>query len=287
LTLANPQHIKAVPGRKTDVRDCEWIADLLQHGLLPRSFVPNRDQRELRELTRYRTTLIQERAAEVNRLQKMLEGANIKLAAVATNILGVSGRAILEALLAGTTDSTTLAQLAKGRLRRKIALLEQALAGSYGAHQRWMLARQLAHIDDLDESIAATSTEIARRLAPAEAAIQRLQTIPGVARRTAEVLVAELGVELGRFPTAGHLASWAGMCPGNNESGGKRHSGRTRQGNSALRTALVEAAQAAGHTKETYLAAQYRRLAARRGAMKAAVAVGHTILIIVYELLTK
>lgn len=286
LLLVNARHIKAVPGRKTDVRDCEWIADLLQHGLLRASFVPNREQRELRELTRYRTRLIQERAAAVNRLQKTLEGANIKLAAVATDILGVSGRAILEALVAGTTDEPTLAQLAKGRLRRKLAGLEAALAGSFGAHQRWLVAQQLAHIDDLDGSIAAANAEIARRLEPYEPAIRRLMTITGVGRRTAEVLIAELGVDMSRFPTAQHLASWAGMCPGNDESAGKRHSGRTRKGNGWLRAALVEAAHAAGRSKETYLAAQYQRLAARRGAKKAAVAVGHTILGIVYELLS-
>ena len=284
LRLVNPQHIKAVPGRKTDVRDCEWIADLLQHGLLPTSIVPSREQRELRELTRYRTRLVQERAAAVNRLQKTLEGANIKLASVATDILGRSGRAILAALVAGSADAAELAQLARGRLRAKLPQLEQALVGSFGPHQRWLVAEQLAHIDDLETSIATLSERIAQQLQPHEALIRRLMTIPGVGWRTAEVLLAELGTDMSRWPTAAHLASWAGMCPGNNQSAGKRGSGRTRSGNTWLRAALIEAAQAAAHTKATYLAAQYQRLAARRGAKKAAVAVGHTILRIAYEI---
>jgi transposase len=284
LRLVNPQHIKAVPGRKTDVRDCEWIADLLQHGLLPTSIVPRREQRELRELTRYRTRLVQERAAAINRLQKTLEGANIKLASVATDIVGRSGRAILAALVAGGQDGAELAQLARGRLRAKLPQLAQALVGSFGPHQRWLVAEQLAHIDDLEASIATLSERIAQQLQPHEALIGRLMTIPGVGRRTAEVLLAELGTDMSRWPTAAHLASWAGMCPGNQQSAGKRGSGRTRPGNAWLRAALIEAAQAAAHSKGTYLAAQYQRLAARRGAKKAAVAVGHTILRIVYEI---
>ena len=309
LLLVNAAHIKAVPGRKTDVRDSEWLADLLRHGLLRGSVVPDRPQRELRDLTRYRSALVAERSAAANRLQKALEGANIKLSSVATDILGRSGRAMLEALVAGDTDAAALAQLAKGRMRTKIAELERALTGRFGAHQRFLVARQLAHIDALDALIAEVSAEIARRLQdlapspapagrpegvpeaallpPAEEAIARLETIPGVGRRTAEALVAELGLDLRRFPTAGHLASWAGMCPGNHERAGKRHRGKTRQGNRALRTVLVEAAHAAGHTKHTYLGAQFRRLAARRGKKRAAVAVGHTILVIVYHLLTE
>ena len=252
LRLANARHIKAVPGRKTDVRDCEWIADLLRHGLLPASFVPDRPQRELRELTRYRTTLVRERTAEVNRLQKTLEGANIKLAAVASDVVGVSGRQMLAALVAGTTD-----------------------------------AAALAHLDFLDDAVARVSAEIAARLRPCAAVLERLDTIPGVGRRTAEVLVAELGTDMRRFRTARHLASWAGMCPGNHESAGKRKSGRTRKGSPWLRVALTEAAHAAARTKrDTYLKAQYRRLAARRGKQRAIVAVGHTLLVIVYHLLT-
>lgn len=305
LLLVNAAHIKAVPGRKTDVRDAEWIADLLRHGLLRGSVVPDQPQRELRDLTRYRSALVAERSAAANRLQKALEGANIKLASVATDILGRSGRAMLDALVAGDTDVAALARLAKGRMRPKIAELERALTGRFGPHQRFLVARQLAHIDALDALIAELSDEITRRLqafapppepldAPggagppaAEEAIARLETIPGVGRRTAEALVAELGLDLRRFPTAGHLASWAGMCPGNHESAGKRLSGKTRKGNRALRAALVEAAHAAGHTKQTYLGAQFRRLAARRGKKRAAVAVGHSILVIAYHILTE
>ena len=305
LLLVNAAHIKAVPGRKTDVRDAEWIADLLRHGLLRGSVVPDQPQRELRDLTRYRSALVAERSAAANRLQKALEGANIKLSSVATDILGRSGRAMLDALVAGEADAAALAQLAKGRMRPKIAELERALTGRFGAHQRFLVARQLAHIDALDALIIELGDEIARRLqvfapppesldAPdgaaqpaAEEAIARLETIPGVGRRTAEALVAELGLDLRRFPTAGHLASWAGMCPGNHESAGKRLSGKTRKGNRALRAALVEAAHAAGHTKQTYLGAQFRRLAARRGKKRAAVAVGHSILVIAYHLLTE
>jgi transposase len=287
LLLANARHIKAVPGRKTDVRDSEWMADLLQHGLLQPSFVPDRPQRELRELTRYRTSLIRERAAEVNRLQKTLEGANIKLAAVATDIAGKSGRQIVAALVGGTTDPAALADLAKGRMRGKLPALERALAGSMGPHQRFMLAEQLAHVEYLDASIDRVSGEIHERLRPEEDAIARLVTIPGVGRRTAEVLVAEIGTDMRQFPTARHLASWAGLCPGNNESAGKRKSGRTRKGNPWLRTALVEVAQAAGRARQTYLGAHYRRVASRRGKKKACVAVGHTILGIAYHVLDR
>jgi transposase len=287
LLLVNAQHIKAVPGRKTDVKDAEWLAELLRHGLVKGSFVPDRTQRELRELVRYRTSLVRERATVVNRIQKTLEGANIKLASVATDLLGKSGRQILEALTLGATDATELAQLAKGRLREKIPLLERALAGRFGAHQRFLLAEQLALIDALEASIERVSAAIAEQVRPFEETIERLQTIPGVGRRVAEILVTEVGVDLGRFPTAGHLASWAGLCPGHHESAGKRSSGRTRRGNLTLRTALLEAAQAAGHTKATYLSAQFHRLAARRGRKKAAVAVAHSILVIAYHLLSR
>jgi transposase len=287
VLVVNARHIKAVPGRKTDVRDCEWIAELLRHGLLQPSFIPDRPQRELRELTRYRTSLIQERSAEVNRLQKVLEGANIKLAAVATDIMGASGRAILAALVGGAGEATTLAQLARGRLREKIPQLEQALAGQFRAHQRFLVAQQLAHIDFLDEVIERASAEIAERVRPFEEAVALLDTIPGVGRRTAEVLVAEIGVEMTRFPTAAHLASWAGLAPGNNQSAGKRRHTQTRKGSPWLRAALVESAQAAGRTKSTYLGAQFRRLLPRKGKKRAAVAVGHSILIIVYHVLAK
>jgi transposase len=287
LLLVNAHHIKQVPGRKTDVADCEWIADLLRHGLLKASFVPDRNQRELRELTRYRTTLMQERAAEVNRLQKTLEGANIKLAAVATDVLGKSGRQILEALVAGATQAGDLAQLAKGRMRDKIPQLERALTGSFRPHQQFMVARHLAFIDAIDELVAQASAEIAERLRRAETEVELLDAITGIGRPTAEVWLAEVGSDLERFPTHGHLASWAGMCPGNNESAGKRKSGKTRKGNPALRTALVVAAQAAARKRDSYLSAQYRRLAARRGPKKAIVALGHTLLVIAYHVLKR
>jgi transposase len=287
LLLVNARHIKAVPGRKTDVRDSEWLADLLQHGLLRGSFVPDREQRELRELTRYRLALVRERTAEANRLQKTLEGANIKLAAVATDILGLSGRQILEALVGGSTDAAAMADLAQGLLRKKIPQLEQALVGQVDAHQRFLIRRHLRQIDDLDTAIAEVSCEIAERVRPVEAVIDRLDTIPGIGRYLAEALIAEIGTDMSRFPSAGHLASWAGMCPGNHASAGKRQSGKTRKGSPWLRALLIQAAHAAGRTRHTYLAAQYRRLAARRGKKRAAVAVGHTILVIVYHLITR
>ncbi len=290
ILVVNAAHIKAVPGRKTDVRDAEWLAELLQHGLLRASFIPDRPQRELRDLTRTRTSLTDERAAAINRLQKVLEDANIKLAGVATDVVGVSGRAILAALLDGTTDPATLAELAKGRLRKKRDALARALSGRVSDHHRLLLTTHLAHIDFLDEEIARLSAEIGERLCPFEAELARLDTIPGVDRHTAEVLVAEIGVDMGRFPTAGHLASWAGMCPGNHESGGKRKGGKTRKGSKWLRRALTEAAHGAARTKRTgrtALARQYRGLLVRRGKQKAAVAIGHRILLLAYHLLRR
>jgi len=263
LLLVNARHVKAVPGRKTDVKDAAWLAELLRHGLLRGSVVPDREQREVQELTRYHTSLVQERTAEVNRIGKTLEGANIKLGDVATDVLGVSGRQMLRAMVAGETDAAVLAELAQGRLRDKRPALARALQGQIGAHQRFLLGQQLAHIEQLEATIAAVSAEIAQRLRPLAPEQERLETIPGVGRRTAQVLLAELGPDLNRFPTAGHLASWAGMCPGNDESAGKRRSGRTRKGNPWLRSALIEAAHAAARSKGTYLAAQYRRLVAR------------------------
>jgi transposase len=285
--VVNAAHIKNVPGRKTDVKDAEWLADLLRLGLLRPSFIPDRPQRELRELTRSRASLLRERSAEVNRLQKTLEGANIKLAGVATDVMGKSGRAMLDALMAGETDAAALAQLARRKLRDKIPQLERALQGQFGPHQRFLVAQQLAHIDSLNAIIDQVSAEIAERVRPFEEAIAQVDTVTGIGRRTAEVLVAEVGTDLARFRTPGHLASWAGLCPGNNESAGKRHGGKTRKGSPWLRAALVEAAKAAGRSKKTYLGAQYRRIAARRGAKRAAVAVAHSILAIVYHLLTR
>ena len=285
LLLVNARHVKAVAGRKTDVKDREWLADLLRHGLLRASFVPDREQRERRELTRYRTRLVQERAAEANRLQKTLEGANLKLGSVLSDVLGKSGRAMGRALVAGETDPVVLASLAQGAAQRKTAELVQALAGRIGAHQRFLLGVQLRRIETLEADIATVSAEIGERLRPFEMDLARLDTIPGIGRRLAEIVLAEIGADMSRSPSAGHLASWAGMCPGNTESAGKRGSGRTRHGSPWLRSALVEAAQGARNAKQTYLAAQYGQIAARRGGKRAVVAVGHSILVMVYHLL--
>ena len=286
LLLVNPQHMKAVPGRKTDVKDAEWIADLLRHGLLRASFVPERPQRELRELTRYRTSLVRERASEVNRLAKVLEGANIKLGSVVSDIMGLSARAMLDKLVAGEADPKALADLARGHLRDKIPQLEQSLKGKMNAHQRFLLARQLEHIEFLERSIEAVSREVAERLHPFDEDIERLDAIPGVGRRVAEVIKAELGNDMSRFPTAKHAAAWAGLAPGNNESASKRKSAKTRKGSPALSTILVEAAQGAARSKDNFLSAQYHRIAARRGHKKAIVAVAHSILIIAYRMLS-
>jgi transposase len=287
VLVVNAAHVKAVPGRKTDVKDCEWLADLLRHGLLRASFIPDRAQRELRDLTRTRTTLIDERSAAVCRVQAVLEDANLKLAGVATDIMGVSGRAILAALVEGGTDPAALAELARGKLRQKRAALAEALDGKLSEHQRGLLALHLAHIDFLATQIARLDEQIAARLREHAAALARLDTIPGVGRVTAEVLAAEIGLDMSRFPSAAHLASWAGMCPGNHESAGKRKGGKTRKGSKWLRRALTEAARAAARKQSCYLAAQYRRLVPRCGKQKAAVAVGHTILVTAYHLLRR
>lgn len=278
LVLVNAAHVKVVPGRKRDVGDAEWLADLLRHGLLAPSFVPDRPARELRELTRYRTALVRERTAEVNRLQKTLEGANIKLASVVSDVTGVSARAMLGELLAGQDDAAVMADLAVGQLRRKLGELTQALEGRMRAHQRFMLAQHLARIDELEAHIAAVGEEIAARLRPFDAALDLLDAIPGLGRWSAEIILAEIGPDMSRFPTAGHLASWAGMCPGHDESAGKRRSGKTRKGSPWLKVTLTEAAHAAGRGKDPFLAGRYRALARRKGRKKAAVAVGRTIL---------
>jgi len=265
VLVVNAQHLKAVPGRKTDIKDAEWIATLLHHGLLRGSFVPSQAQRDVRDLTRHRQSLVQERARVVNRLQKLLEDANIKLAGIATDITGVSARAMLTALLGGETDPAVLADLAQGRLQAKRDVLEQALDGRVRAHHRFVLAEYLSHLDYLDAAIARFSRELEARLHAVEDLIMLLDTIPGINRRIAEIVLAEIGTDLSRFPSAAQLASWAGMCPGSHESAGKQQSGRTRQGSQWLRQALIEAAHGAGRTKQTYLGAQFRRLAARRG----------------------
>jgi transposase len=287
VLLVNAQHVKAVPGRKTDVKDAAWLAELLQHGLLRASFIPPVAQRELRDLTRYRSTFIRERTTLVNRVQKLLEDANIKLAAVASDIMGVSGRAMLAALLAGHADPQALADLAKGRLRSKRDQLAKALDGRVKPHHRFVLTELLCQIDSLDETLARFDTQIHEISAPFEAAIGLLDTIPGVARPTAEMIVAEIGTDMSRFPSADHLASWAGVSPGNHESAGKRTSGKTRKGNRFLRTVLVQAAHAAARTRSTYLSAQYRRLATRRGKKRAIMAVAHSILIMAYYMIQR
>jgi len=246
LLLVNAAHVKVVPGRKRDVGDAQWLAELLRHGLLQPSFVPDRPAREVRELTRYRSALVRERTAEVNRLQKTLEGANIKLASVVSDVTGVSARAMLAELVAGHEDAAALSALAQGQLRRKRTELEQALTGRMSAHQRFMLAQHLSLIDAVEEQIAAVGAEIAERLRPLEPQLVALDSIPGIGRWSAEVILAEIGTDMGRFPTAGHLASWAGMCPGHDESAGKQRSGKTRKGSPWLRVTLTEAAYAAG-----------------------------------------
>jgi transposase len=286
VVLANAAHVKAVPGRKTDVRDSEWLLELMQHGLIRGSFIPPAEVRELRDLTRYRTGLIQERTREANRIQKVLEDANIKLAAVASDVLGVSGRQMLEAIIAGETDPRALAGLARRKLRRKQAELEQALTGRVKPHHRLLLRELLDHVDYLDRAIARVSASIEERTRPFAAALALLCSIPGVKQRTAEVLLAEIGADMSRFPTARHLCSWAAVCPGNHESGGKRRSGQTRKGNRWLRAALLQAAWAAARVKGGYFGAQFRRIARRRGEKRAAVAVAHSILTVVYHVLT-
>ncbi|BAF60884.1 transposase and inactivated derivatives [Pelotomaculum thermopropionicum SI] len=283
--VVNAKHIKNVPGRKTDVKDAEWIAGLLRHGLLQGSYIPSRDQRELRELIRYRRSLIEERAREINRIQKVLEGANIKLSSVASDVLGKSGRAMIEAMIAGEEDPEILSELAQRRLKNKKADLRRALKGLIGPHQKLVLKTQMRHIDFLTDEIKKLDEEVKKRMLPFEEDLGLLDTIPGVGRRTAEQILAETGTNMDQFPSAAHLCSWAGLSPGNNEIAGKRKSVRTRKGNQKLRSALVEAARAAARTKNTYLSSQYHRLAARRGANRAAVAVAHSILTIVYYML--
>jgi transposase len=285
VILVNAQHVKQVPGRKTDVKDSQWLADLLQHGLLKASFVPPAPLRELRDLTRQRAQMVAEKATVANRIQKVLEDANIKLAGVATDVLGVSGRDMLEALIAGETDPGRLADKARGRLRAKIPALQAALRGRVTDHHRFQLRLLMDHLAHLETLIGRLVERIEAVMAPFAEAAARLTTIPGVEQRTAEVIVAEVGVNMDQFPTAGHLASWAGMCPGNNESAGKRKSGRTTKGSRWLRQVLTQAAWAASHTKDTYLSAQYKRLAGRRGKKRALVALGHTLLVIIYHML--
>ena len=284
--LVNARHVKQVPGRKTDVKDAEWLCQLAEAGLLRASFVPPKPIRALRNLTRYRKTQIQERAREANRLHKALEDTGLKLDCVATDILGKSGRAMLDALVSGTRDPEILAELAKGRLRAKIAALKEALEGRFDhLHAVWIGAI-LAHLDFLDEQIANLTEAIGEQIAPFEKAVELLCTIHGVQRRTAEVIIAEIGVDMSIFPTAKQLASWAGQCPGNDQSAGRRRSGKTRKGSKWLDWALEEAAMAAIRTNDSYLAAQYARLRPRRGHKKALGAVKHSIICIIHHMLS-
>jgi transposase len=284
--LCNARHVKQVPGRKTDVSDAAWLCQLLEAGLLQRSFVPPKPIRALRNLTRYRKAQIGERQREANRLHKLLEDTGIKLDCVATDILGKSGRAMLDALVAGTTDPQVLAELAQGKLRAKIPALREALVGRFDRQHALIVSAILAHLDFLDEQIQLLSDEIEAQLAPFAAAVELLCTIPGVQHRTAEVIVAEIGVDISRFPSERHLASWAGQCPGNDRSAGKRRSGKTRHGSKWLDTALTEAAMAATRTNDVYLAAQYQRLRPRRGHGRALGAVKHSILTACWHMLS-
>jgi transposase len=286
LMLVNARHVKQCPGRKTDVLDAQWLCQLLEAGLLKPSFVPPKPIRTLRNLTRYRKTQIADRQREAARLHKILEDTGIKLGCVASDILGKSGRDMLDALVAGTTDPAVLADLSRGVLRKKIPALREALEGRFDSEHTLIVGQILAHIDFLDEAIDRLSVEIEERIRPFAAQRDLLMTIPGVKQRTAEVLIAEIGVDMTTFPTPKHLASWAGVCPGQNESGGKKRSGKTRKGSKWLRATLTEAALAATKTKDSYLAAQYQRLRGRRGHSKAVTAVGHSILTAAWHMLT-
>jgi transposase len=290
VILVNARHVKAVPGRKTDVRDCEWLADLLRHGLLQPSFIPPLPVRELRELTRHRHTLVGDQTAVGNRIIKLIESANIKLSQVASDALGVSGRAMLRSLSEGEQDTAKMASLARGALRSKDTQLRRALRGNLTPSQRFVLRELLNQLDQFEAAIARVSEEIRAQMDESndpfvKDAADLLQTIPGVGNRVAEVILSEIGTDMTRFPTHRHLSSWAGMCPGNNESAGKRKSGKTTKGSNYLRAALTQAAWAASHAKSTYVAAQYQKLVRRIGKKKALVAVGHTILVIAFHIL--
>lgn len=292
VLLVNARHYKGIPGRKTDVKDCEWLGDLLRHGLLKASFIPPLEIRELRELTRYRQNLVKELATVANRVQKLIESANIKLGQVATDVLGVSGRLMLRALAEGETDAEKMSEFARRRMRSKRAELKRALEGRLTKSQRWVLGELLTRYEEVEAAIKRVEQQIDEEVRGnadpfVGKAVELLETIPGVGERVAETIVSEIGADMSRFPSAQHLSSWAGMCPGNNESGGKRRSGKTTKGSVYLREALVQAAWAASHTKNTYLSAQYRRLAKRLGKKKALVAVGHSLLVMIYHVVAR
>ena len=286
VILVNAHHIKNVPGRKTDIKDAQWIGELLMHGLLRASFIPPLEQRDLRDLVRHRTKFVKERTNLVNRVQKVLEGANIKLASVVSDVMGVSSRAMLDAIIKGEENPEVMANLGSKRLKNKEDALKEALTGRVRPHQRFILSELLTQIDGINQTIKRFNQEIEEYCAPFSEAVELLDTIPGVARATAELIVAEIGTDMSRFPTANHLASWAGISPGNCQSGGKRLSSKIGKGNNSLRVGLVQAAHGAKRTKG-YLCAQYRRIASRRGKKRATIALAHSILIIAYHLILR
>lgn len=292
VILVNARDVKALPGRKTDVRDCEWLADLLRHGLLKASFIPPVHIRELRELTRYRQSLVKEQTAVSNRIQKLIEAGNIKLGQVASDVLGVSGRAILRALASGEEDVAQMGQLVKGRLKTKRHEIKRSLQGGLNPTQRWILTELLDRYEGIEAALSRVGQRIREHIEASPdpfvaQAEKMLIAIPGIGEQVAQSIMAEIGVDMQRFPTAAHLASWCGLCPGNNESAGKRRSGQTTKGNPYVRTALVQAAWAASHTKNSYLGAQFHRLVKRLGRKKALVAVAHSLVVIVYHLLAQ
>lgn len=285
--VVNAAHMKALPGRKTDVKDAEWIADLLRHGLLKASYIPSREQRELREITRYRKSLTEERCRETNRLQKILEGANIKLDSVVKDINGKSARKLLRCIIEDDipTSEAQLSKMVHGRLRPKLGQLLTAIEGIATPLQRKLLEQVIDHIDDLSKRIANLDKMVQEYMAEYEAAIATLSEIPGIARRSAEIILAEIGLDMSRFPSAAHLCSWAGVCPGNNQSAGRRKHGKTTKGNKALKTILTQCAKSARSVKSSYFSAQYQRISARRGKNRATLAVAHSMLIAIYHIL--
>ena len=284
--VVNAAHMKSLPGRKTDVKDAEWISDLLRHGLLKASFIPDREQRELREISRYRKSMVEERARELNRLQKMLEGANIKLDSVVKNINGKSSRRLLDQIIAGKSLSEEeVSALLHGNMRKKLDQIIPAIDGITTPLQRRLLAQVVDHIDDMTRRISDLDTLILDYMTQYEQAITAIDALPGIARRSAETILSEIGIDMSRFPSAAHLCSWAGICPGNNESAGKRYSGRITKGNQTLKTTLVECAKAARRTSDSFFSAQYQRISVRRGKNRATVAVAHSMLIAIYHVL--
>ena len=285
LIVSNAHHIKNVPGRKTDVKDAEWIANLLQHGLLNPSFIPDRDQRETREMARYRKSLVEERSREINRLEKILEGANIKLSSVVSDLTGASSRNILHRLVNDTLDKDSIADLLHGPLKGKVNELIMACEGVLSKTQKVLVKAILSHIDDMTKRIEDMDDFLNGKLKEYDDALKRLQELPGIGERSAQVIISELGVDMSRFPSSKHMSKWVGLCPGNNESAGRKKSGKTGKGNNALKTTLIQSAQIASRSKGSFFKAQYDRLVVRRGANRAKVAVAHSMLIAIYHML--